>query len=92
MTEEVTQETTQVDGPTIGVQDIRNVLVVVNHAFKKGAFDVNEATQVLPVYQKFFSFLQQASPELVKDLLPQQPVATTDAVSAPVVEKKKKTK
>jgi hypothetical protein len=57
-------------GPQLQITSLKNLLVIVNYAFTKGAFDANTAAKVVPEYNSVLAFLASINPELVQDLLP----------------------
>ena len=64
MTEEVTQET-QAPAPTapsLGLADLKNVLIIIDLASSRGAFRTAEFAAVGSVYAKVEAFLAAAAP------------------------------
>jgi len=69
---------TQTDGaaPSISIQDLQNLLVVVDLATSRGAFRGAELSQVGQVFDKLNTFLQSVAP-------PQQPQDAGAAQTTP---------
>ena len=69
---------TQTDGaaPSISIQDLQNLLVVVDLATSRGAFRGAELSQVGQVFDKLNTFLQSVAP-------PQQPQDASTAQTTP---------
>jgi len=68
---------TQANGgtPSISIQDLQNILMVVDLATSRGAFRGIELSQVGQVYDKLSSFLQS--------VMPQQPQDTSGSQTSP---------
>ncbi len=63
MTEEtVTQEAPMAQAPTLGLADLKNVLIVIDLASSRGAFKTQEFAAVGSVYGKVAAFLDAAAP------------------------------
>lgn len=61
MTDAVTQEA-PAQAPTLGLADLKNVLVVIDLASSRGAFRTQEFAAVGSVYSKVAAFLEAAAP------------------------------
>jgi hypothetical protein len=67
MTEEVTQEATPEitqapTAPSLGLADLKNVLIIIDLASSRGAFRTAEFAAVGSVYAKVEAFLAAAAP------------------------------
>lgn len=63
MTEEVTPEITQAPtAPSLGLADLKNVLIIIDLASSRGAFRTAEFAAVGSVYAKVEAFLAAAAP------------------------------
>lgn len=62
MTEEVTQETQAPTAPSLGLADLKNVLIIIDLASSRGAFRTAEFAAVGSVYAKVEAFLAAAAP------------------------------
>ena len=62
MTEEVTQEAQAPTAPSLGLADLKNVLIIIDLASSRGAFRTAEFAAVGSVYAKVEAFLAAAAP------------------------------
>ena len=86
MTEEVTQEATQEaqapTAPSLGLADLKNVLIIIDLASSRGAFKTAEFAAVGSVYAKVEAFLAAAAPAPTAEA----PVADEASAEAPPAE------
>ncbi len=76
MTEEVTQEAQAPTAPSLGLADLKNVLIIIDLASSRGAFRTAEFAAVGSVYAKVEAFLAAAAPA------PEAPATTAEEAPA----------
>lgn len=68
MTENTAPETAQApQAPSLGLADLKNVLIVIDLASSRGAFKTTEFAAVGSVYGKVAAFLEAAAPAPTED-------------------------